>query len=75
MEIVVALELLLVVAAVEVEAVAAVEEAAVDLLAALQILQTRKNKEKKSTFSCLTLFTTQLPLLQPQNNLNHQDLN
>lgn len=50
MEIVVVLELPVVVVVVEAVAAVAVEEVAVDLLAVLQILQTRKNKTKNVHF-------------------------
>lgn len=73
METGVILELLLL-SVVEVVAVVAVEEVAVDLLAALQILQTKKNKKKMYIF-ILNIVYNATPLLQPQNNLNDQDLN
>lgn len=67
------LELLVVVVAVEAVVGAAVEEVAVDLLAALKILQTRKNKKKTYVFMLNIVYNT-TPLLQPQNNLNNEDL-
>lgn len=74
MEIVVVLKLLVVVVVVEAVAVVAVEEVEVDLLAAQQTLRTTKNKKKMYIFMLNIVYNIILSL-QPQNNLNNQDLN